>query len=133
ATTPGMAQQSDETSPISILLAALEVAQPAAEVLLSHFDRLTGGQVQTKGSVRDLLTIADQQSEAIVVQGVIERFSDHTILAEEDGLITPDGSGEIGSLTDWLWVIDPLDGTMNFSRSHPFFAVSIGVLYRGQP
>lgn len=125
-------------APLDLLLSAIDIARPAANVLLSHFDRLGSHQVQSKGNPRDLLTIADQQSESIVVQGIIERFPNHVILAEEDGLILPDGhpplqSGAEFAPPEYLWVIDPLDGTMNFSRSFPAFTVSVGLLHRGRP
>jgi len=126
------------TSPNELMHVAIEIARPAADVLLSHYDRLSATQVQKKGNPRDLITIADQQSESIVIQGIIERFPDHAILAEEDGLIMPDGwprkaSGEPDGMPEYLWVIDPLDGTMNFARGFPAFAVSVGLLRRGIP
>lgn len=125
-------------TPLSLMRTALEIAQPAANLLSSHFDRLSSSQVQTKGNARDLITVADMQSEATVIQGILERFPHHGVLAEEDGLILPDGwpkgsDGGAATCPEYMWVIDPLDGTMNFARSFPAFAVSVGVLRRGIP
>ena len=61
----------------------------------------------------------------MIIEKISTRFPDHTILAEESGLNqkTP----------DYLWVIDPLDGTTNFVHGYPSFGVSIGLLIKGVP
>ena len=58
--------------------------------------------------------------------GIIRSFyNDHTILAEETGQDT--------NTSDYLWIIDPLDGTTNFVHGYPSFAISIGLFYRNEP
>ncbi|KAI3436907.1 Inositol-1-monophosphatase [Psidium guajava] len=74
----------------------------------------------------DLVTETDKKSEAAILDVVRENFPDHLILGEEGGII-----GD--SLSDYLWCIDPLDGTTNFAHGYPSFAVSVGVLFRGNP
>ncbi|RDX63455.1 Phosphatase IMPL1, chloroplastic, partial [Mucuna pruriens] len=68
----------------------------------------------------------DKMSEAAILEVVKKNFKDHLVLGEEGGII-----GDAAS--DYLWCIDPLDGTTNFAHGYPSFAVSIGVLYRGNP
>src|SRR5262245_20867243 len=79
-------------------------------------------QVELK-SRANLVTIADRESEALVIQRIKERYPNHAILAEESG---PSGSGE------GKWIIDPLDGTTNFAHQYPFFSVSIAFEQRGK-
>ncbi|KAG6527542.1 hypothetical protein ZIOFF_009653 [Zingiber officinale] len=74
----------------------------------------------------DLVTDTDKQSESVILEVVNKNFEDHLILGEEGGLI-----GD--SLSEYLWCIDPLDGTTNFAHGYPSFAVSVGVLFRGKP
>ncbi|KAK2966378.1 hypothetical protein RJ640_021522 [Escallonia rubra] len=68
----------------------------------------------------------DKMSEAAILEVVRKNFGDHLILGEEGGLIGDSSS-------DYLWCIDPLDGTTNFAHGYPSFAVSVGVLFRGKP
>ncbi|PKU76437.1 Phosphatase IMPL1, chloroplastic [Dendrobium catenatum] len=70
--------------------------------------------------------ITDKMSESVILDVVRKNFKDHLILGEEGGLI-----GDTAS--DYLWCIDPLDGTTNFAHCYPSFGVSIGVLFRGRP
>ncbi|XP_030470841.2 phosphatase IMPL1, chloroplastic [Syzygium oleosum] len=74
----------------------------------------------------DLVTETDKMSEAAILDVVRKNFPDHLILGEEGGIIGDSSSG-------YLWCIDPLDGTTNFTHGYPSFAVSIGVLFRGNP
>ncbi|KAL1325561.1 hypothetical protein HN51_035615 [Arachis hypogaea] len=97
---------------------------------------LTGAQVVmdavnkprniTYKGLTDLVTETDKMSEAAILEIVNKNFEDHLILGEEGGII-----GDAAS--DYLWCIDPLDGTTNFAHGYPSFAVSVGVLYRGRP
>ncbi|XP_025643893.1 phosphatase IMPL1, chloroplastic isoform X2 [Arachis hypogaea] len=80
----------------------------------------------TYKGLTDLVTETDKMSEAAILEIVNKNFEDHLILGEEGGII-----GDAAS--DYLWYIDPLDGTTNFAHGYPSFAVSVGVLYRGRP
>jgi myo-inositol-1(or 4)-monophosphatase len=115
-------------SPDALLEAVAAIARGAGGILMRHFDRLTAGQVVMKDGQRDLLTVADSESEAFVIAAIRELFPRHGILGEETGHFPGSGDG-----AGFLWVIDPLDGTTNYARSFPFFACSIGVLWRGEP
>ncbi|XP_022715455.1 phosphatase IMPL1, chloroplastic isoform X2 [Durio zibethinus] len=80
----------------------------------------------TYKGLTDLVTDTDKMSEAAILEVVKRNFGDHLILGEEGGIIGDNSS-------DYLWCIDPLDGTTNFAHCYPSFAVSVGVLFRGNP
>lgn len=80
-------------------------------------------KVQHKGVI-DLVTEADHRSEAYLIGEIRRRYPQHRILTEESGLHAGDGSGQ--------WLIDPLDGTVNFAHGVPFFCVSVAYLEEGQ-
>jgi len=85
------------------------------------------GEVQTTPkSGLDLLTAADLASERLILGKLQEEFPAHTYVAEESSSTTT-AAGE------WVWYIDPLDGTCNFSRCDPHFAVALGLVRNGRP
>jgi len=73
----------------------------------------------------DLVTDADKASEALILGAIRERFPHHAILAEE--------SGASGGSSGYTWVVDPLDGTLNFLHGFPFYSVSIALAHEGEP
>ncbi|PSB31128.1 inositol monophosphatase family protein [Chlorogloea sp. CCALA 695] len=103
---------------------ATEAAIAAGEVLLSYLGNI--GTATQKGRPGDLVTVADKASEAVVLEILQRHFPTHAILAEESGKL---GLAE----SEYLWAIDPLDGTTNYAHQYPFFAVSIGLLIAGVP
>ena len=103
---------------------AVAFAQGAGAVLRKHFQ--TGIKAESKSKTHyDPVTKADRESEAYLRGEIHKAYPNHSILGEE-------GDDLVGD-SDFLWVLDPLDGTANFVNRLPFFAVSVGVLYRGQP
>ena len=83
-------------------------------------------QVETKTSYRDMVTKVDKESETLLVNLIKEQFPDHEILGEEGISNSKTTHHKIPS-TNYKWIIDPLDGTANYTRNIPFFAVSIGI------
>lgn len=81
--------------------------------------------IQRKGAL-DLVTDTDRAAEDAVLAVLREACPGHAILGEEGGV-----SGDMTS--DYLWCVDPLDGTTNFAHGYPSFAVSIGVLRHSTP
>ncbi len=79
-------------------------------------------KIEYKGDV-DLVTVADRQSEALILKSIRAHFPTHDVMGEEGTRI------ETGS--DYKWYVDPLDGTTNFAHSYPVFCVSLAVEYRG--
>lgn len=97
--------------------AAIAAAQAGAEVLMTHFRRLEPGQISEK-TKHDLVSVADKESEAAIRAVLDARCPGYGFLGEETG-----ASG--GS--DLRWVVDPLDGTLNFVQGFPHWCVSIGL------
>lgn len=104
---------------------ATEAALAAGEVLQSYLGNVEDA-ISQKGRPGDLVTVADKASEAVILEILQRHFPDQAILAEE--------SGKLGNpASNYLWTIDPLDGTTNYAHQYPFFAVSIGLLIAGVP
>nr|BAJ85005.1 predicted protein [Hordeum vulgare subsp. vulgare]BAJ86856.1 predicted protein [Hordeum vulgare subsp. vulgare]BAJ88943.1 predicted protein [Hordeum vulgare subsp. vulgare]BAJ95628.1 predicted protein [Hordeum vulgare subsp. vulgare]BAJ95845.1 predicted protein [Hordeum vulgare subsp. vulgare] len=121
---PKVAAPTTGPVPADELLGVIQAAAKAgAEVVMEAVNKPRN--IQYKG-VADLVTDTDKLSESVILEVVTKNFRDHLILGEEGGLI-----GD--SLSEYLWCIDPLDGTTNFAHGYPSFSVSIGVLYRGKP
>ena len=105
-----------------MLHTAIEAAHRAGRMIA---ERYPDGHTLTIKGYRDLVTDADTAAEALIIDLIRERFPDHTIVSEEGG-----GSE---SSSDYTWIVDPLDGTTNYVHHHPVFAVSIGLVKRGDP
>lgn len=102
---------------------AIGWAREVGKIHLSYF-RGTNLGIETKSNIYDVVTRADKQGEAFLLEQIQKLFPDHAVLGEESGAHA--GTG------DYLWVIDPLDGTNNFSQGLPVFTVSIGLQYKGK-
>jgi myo-inositol-1(or 4)-monophosphatase len=103
------------------LATAVEAARAAAEIQLS-----LRGRVGTREKAdRSLVTEADLASEEAILPRLRAAFPDDSILSEE--------AGESGPNSGRQWIVDPLDGTTNFSRGQPIFAVSIALWEDGAP
>ena len=76
---------------------------------------------------RDPVTSADKEVQAYLTEAISQKFPDHVVVGEEDS----EEEGTVAS--DYLWILDPLDGTTNFLNGLPIYGVSIGVLHRGTP
>ena len=106
--------------------ASVRLARGAGEVLLRYQPGAT--HVDYKGKMKtDPVTEADLRIEEYLREEIAREFPDHGIVGEESE--APGGSED----ADFVWVIDPVDGTANFAAGVPFYAVSIGLLYRGAP
>ena len=105
-----------------LLDVAVEAAIASSNVIMGALN--TPKKVSFKGRT-DLVTTIDKDSENIIKNIIKSFFPEHNFLAEE--------SGRDGNNSDFLWVIDPLDGTTNFVHNYPSFAVSIGLLYKKKP
>lgn len=96
------------------LTLAERTAREAGELLRTRFGRHL--QIRSKGVRSNLVTDADTQSEELIRAAIARRFPDDAVLGEEEGL-----RGKSSA----RWIIDPLDGTTNFTHGYPFFSVSI--------
>ena len=97
------------------------VARDAGALLLRYFRERV--EIEYKGDV-DLVTVADRESEKLIVARIRERFPQHDILGEEG---TRQESG-----AEFKWYVDPLDGTTNFAHGFPVFCVSMGLERKGE-
>jgi myo-inositol-1(or 4)-monophosphatase len=103
---------------------ALRAARKAGENIVRASDDLDRIDVRAKG-VNDFVTDVDVAAEKEVIYHLHKAYPDHAILGEETGLT---GSEE----AEYRWLVDPLDGTTNFVRGIPHYAVSIACLRRGK-
>lgn len=103
------------------LEAAREIAREAGALLLDASRRPR--KIEYKGGV-DIVTSTDRASEALIVERLAERFPRHSVIAEE-------GGGREES-SEFVWYVDPLDGTTNFAHGYPFFAVSMALVREGR-
>ena len=101
-----------------LLVTVRHMAHAAAEVLKKHFRR-RDLDIEDKGSAYDIVTEADKGSERIILDTLHTRYPDHAILSEE--------SGDDHRKARYQWVIDPLDGTVNFSAGLATYCISIGL------
>jgi len=97
-------------------------ARAAGELLASRIDSIR--EVRHKSAV-DLVTDVDVASEQLVCARILSAFPTHTILGEEGGAIG-------GSDSRFRWLVDPLDGTTNYTHGFQLFCVSIGFEFEGQ-
>jgi myo-inositol-1(or 4)-monophosphatase len=115
---------------------ALQLAARAGELLMRSYEQVL--RVDRK-SKRDVVTDVDYASEALFIDAIRDRFPEDAILAEESGRHESAAAGKsaIGaSRARWsrrTWVIDPLDGTVNYANGIPFFCASIGLIEAGRP
>lgn len=100
---------------------AEQAARMAGKILLDSYGRVAARE-KAPG---DLITDADLASQRAIADLLRERFPDHTLLAEEEG-VTPDPEAE------FRWIVDPLDGTINFAHGVPLWCVSIALEHRGE-
>lgn len=116
------------SSSTSALKAFVAVAVKAARQAAREINRAANDrdalQIEDK-AFNDFVTSADKNAEAVIVEELRRAFPHHDILTEEAGRI---GSGK----SDYLWIIDPIDGTTNFIHGVPQYAVSIALTYRDE-
>lgn len=105
------------------LRVAEELARKAGAICLDLQNNL--GDVKYK-TAKDVVTIADVSSEKLIVEGLRAAFPTHSIRTEEAGVID-------GSDSRYRWIIDPVDGTVNFSRGIPLWGISIALHFEGKP
>jgi myo-inositol-1(or 4)-monophosphatase len=113
---------------------AIDTAEAAGQVLMDRYERIE--RIRFK-SPTDVVTEADHLSEELVIEAIRARYPGDAILAEESGAhaahASAGGAGATPSANGRVWVIDPLDGTVNYANGLPVFCVSIGLTVDGLP
>jgi myo-inositol-1(or 4)-monophosphatase len=106
---------------MKFIATAIEAAKEAGRLQIQALGK--AHHIEYKGAA-NIVTEVDKQCEAIIVNRLRKEFPSHDILAEE-------GSDK-NTNSDWRWIIDPLDGTVNYSHGYPLFAVSIALEHKGE-
>ena len=101
---------------------ALDISAKTGEMLLKHFRKSNSIQ---RGSPKEVKSFYDTRADKMLIKALKETFSTHSYLTEESGLIKKD--------PEYLWIIDPIDGTNNFVNSNPFFSISISLWIKNKP
>lgn len=110
--------------PLQLYLdAAFEMVKEAGGILKNFWGNLD--RIESKAESIDLVTEADKASEKVILDLIRKRFPSHAFLGEE--------SGESQSQSDYLWIVDPLDGTTNYTHEYPIVSVSVALAIGGKP
>jgi myo-inositol-1(or 4)-monophosphatase len=112
---------------------AINTASKAGEWIKSK--RGDFANLDLKQSLHDLVTEVDKGSEAMIRKLILTHFPTHVILGEEG--VAPGADASVKALSEvldaeYVWIVDPLDGTTNFVHGFPFFCVSIALAHKGQ-
>ena len=107
----------------AFLNTAVEAARKAGDIAQINFERINLSDIKTK-AYNEFATYVDEEAEKAIIDIIHSRYPDHTILAEEHGLK--------GKKSDFLWIIDPIDGTTNYIHSFPVYCVSIALKIKGR-
>jgi myo-inositol-1(or 4)-monophosphatase len=105
---------------------AIELAHRAGAIQMQRYERVE--KIEAKGP-RDVVTEVDHLCERLVMDAVRDSYPDDAFYAEEIGQVA--AASERGS--DRVWVVDPLDGTVNYANGIPFFCISIALVAGGRP
>ena len=99
-----------------------EAADEAAKIQLEYFD--TDIEIGRKRDYNDLVTEVDRKCESKIIEVVNNYFPDHNLLGEE--------GGDLEKRSDYVWIVDPIDGTVNYAHSVPIYCVSIALEIKGE-
>jgi len=100
----------------------IRATEAGGRVIQEYFNKEI--QISNKEGVNNLVTEADHASEKAIIETIRDQFPDHYIISEEVGELKMD--------SDYRWIIDPIDGTVNFANGIPICCVSIAVEYKGE-
>ena len=102
----------------------IKACEKASKILIRDFGELENLQVSKKGP-KDFVTNSDKKTEKVLINELTKNKKKYSILSEEIGFIKNDDS-------DYIWVIDPIDGTTNFLHGIPHFCISIGLKFKDE-
>ncbi|MQG83485.1 MAG: hypothetical protein FI702_09250, partial [SAR202 cluster bacterium] len=124
-----MQQTIDDKLLIDIEQHAVKIARQGGVILGKYFGQKIKVEYKDKRE-SDPVSQADRETQDYLYKAIEARFPDHGILGEEDD---KEKQEDTSPAPDFLWVLDPLDGTKNFLHGLPVYACSVGVLYKGAP
>ena len=102
----------------------IKACEKASKILIRDFGELENLQVAKKGP-KDFVTNSDKKTEKVLINELTKNKKKYSILSEEIGFIKNDDN-------DYIWVIDPIDGTTNFLHGVPHFCISIGLKFKDE-
>jgi myo-inositol-1(or 4)-monophosphatase len=108
------------------LALAIDLAHQAGRIQMERYEHLE--RIQAKGP-RDVVTEVDHLCEDLIMRAVRQRYPNDHFYAEEIGEVAAAGKVKSGR----VWIVDPLDGTINYANGIPFFCVSIALVAEGRP
>ena len=106
----------------AILNVMVKAVRKAGRNMLRYFGEISQLQVREKGA-GDFVSDADVRAEKILIESLHEDRPDYGILSEECGEVSPQNG------SPFTWIIDPIDGTINFIHAFPYFAISVALKY----
>ena len=107
----------------AFLNTAIQAARKAGDIAQINFDRIGSSDVRTK-AYNEFVTHVDEQAEKAIIDLIRSRYPDHSILGEEHGMQDND--------SEFLWIIDPIDGTSNFIHGIPHVAIVIAKMINNE-
>ncbi|MDX1977252.1 MAG: inositol monophosphatase family protein [Pseudanabaenaceae cyanobacterium bins.68] len=114
---------------IDLMAIARHAAIEAAQILLRHYHSTTDLQIRDKGELEGQVTIADLEANQAILANLQQDLGD-----QDFAYLTEETEDDLARLHhDWVWMIDPLDGTSDFIKHTGEFAVHIGLVYRQRP
>ena len=99
-----------------------EAAEEAAKILMEGYN--TDFEIKHKKEYSDLVTAIDKKSEKKIIEIIHNYFPEHNVIGEE--------GGNLNKESDYKWIVDPIDGTVNFAHALPIFCVSIALEIKGE-
>lgn len=102
---------------------AVRAARTAGNVIARGFENRSDLMMEVKGE-NDFVTRIDKEAEEAIINKIKQSYPEHSFIGEEGGIVEGDDT--------YKWIIDPLDGTTNFIKGIPHFAVSIALIYKGR-
>lgn len=103
------------------LQVAIHAAVEAGKILEKYFETEI---LKSLKEDKSIVTLADKESEEVIKKIIFNEFPDHSILGEETGMT--------GEKSDYVWHVDPVDGTRNFANGIPLFAISLALVYQNE-
>lgn len=102
-----------------------QLGSTAGKLLKQAYNSTSAENVARRESPKGMKLAEDNTMDQWIIQHIQQRYPDHSILTEESGMIP-------GKNNEYLWIVDPIDGSVNFSTHNPFVAISIALMIRGE-
>jgi myo-inositol-1(or 4)-monophosphatase len=99
------------------------LARKAGDTLMKHF-RQDWALLKERSTVKEAATKYDTEVDRLIVEEIKRHYPHHSLLTEESGFLQDD--------PDWLWIVDSLDGTVDFANFNPFFSVCIALMHKNE-